>query len=201
MTGVEGSRERMIRATARLLQRQGYAGTGLKQIVEESGAPRGSLYFHFPGGKEELVLTALTHACEARLEAMYEVFRATATASEAVQTVIASLRDELAASRFEDGCPIATVVLEMAATSDPIQRTCATAWRGWSGLIEARLREEGHDSERASTLALTALALLEVSLILARAYRSTEPLDAAKAAIPGILGEPANDNDNNEGRS
>ena len=58
------ARQRMIKSTARLFRRQGFHGTGLQQVLEASGAPRGSLYFHFPGGKEEIGETALTIAGE-----------------------------------------------------------------------------------------------------------------------------------------
>ena len=213
-----GSRERMIGAAARLLQRQGYPGTGLKQIVEESGAPRGSLYFHFPGGKEELAVAALNEACRLRFEAMVGVFRESQSAVAAFRSLIASARTDLVRSGFSEGCPIATVVLEMASTSDPLQRACSKAWRGWEGLFEARLREDGYGPRRARSLALTWLALLEGSLLVSRAYRSTEPLDAVEQEISAILSEPrtprdavdtnisaslklANDNDDDEGRS
>lgn len=193
MTSQPGSRERIIRTAARLFQRQGYPGTGLKQIIEESGAPRGSLYFHFPGGKEELAVAALTEACEARFDAMFRVFRETESAAAAVRVLVESAREELVRSGFSEGCPIATVVLEMASVSDSLQGACSKAWRGWEGLFEARLREDGYAPARARGLALTALALLEGSLLLSRAHRSTEPLDAVMAEVSRILTKPAND--------
>ena len=63
-TGTTSSRDAFVSSTAKLLRRQGYAATGLNEIVARSGAPRGSLYFHFPGGKQELALAAMEHSGE-----------------------------------------------------------------------------------------------------------------------------------------
>ena len=169
------------------MRRQGYSGTGLKQIIEESGAPRGSLYFHFPGGKEELAVAALSRTCQARLEAMRQEFRVAGTASDAVCSLIRALREDFIASDYEDGCPLATVVLEMSSASDAIRSVCAGAWQDWTRLIQSRLEEEGHPAARAARLATLVMALIEGSLLLGRAYRSHDPFDTVMGEIPEIL--------------
>ena len=187
MSETPGSKERMIAKAAELFRKQGYSGTGLKQIVEESGTPKGSLYFHFPGGKEELGIAAVNYACAVRMEANQKAFDETSSAVDAIVSLVRSSRDGLVASKFEDGCPIATLVLETAATSDPLQETCSKAWNAWEELFRERLTREGHDSRRAKRLATVALALMEGGMLLSRGYRSTEPLDMVQEEIQNIL--------------
>ena len=177
----------MVAKAAELFQRQGYAATGLKQIVDESGTPKGSLYFHFPGGKEELAIAAIAYSCGSRLAAMEQILATTETAVDAFRTLLGSMRDRLVASGFEEGCPIATVVLETAASSDALQKTCSRAWARWTDLFERRLSAEGHSPERARHLATLTLSMMEGSLMLARAHRSTAPLDTVLAEVGRIL--------------
>ncbi len=187
MKKASSSRERMVRKAAELFQKQGYNGTGLKQIIEESDTPKGSLYFHFPGGKEDLAIEALRQACESQRAEMQKVFDRTESALDAIRDLIRSNRNCLVASSFECGCPIATVVLEMAAVSDKLQQTCSSAWLRWEELFEERLAAEGHPRDRAKRLATVSIALLEGGLLLSRAHRSTEPLDMVAEEIRNIL--------------
>jgi TetR/AcrR family transcriptional repressor of lmrAB and yxaGH operons len=177
----------MVRKAAELFQKQGYNGTGLKQIIEESDTPKGSLYFHFPGGKEDLAIEALRQACESQRAGMQKVFDRTGSALDAIEDLIRSTRDCLVGSGFECGSPIATVVLEMAVVSDKLQQTCSGAWLRWEELFEERLAAEGHERERAKRLAMVSIALLEGGLLLCRAHRSTEPLDMVEEEIRNIL--------------
>ncbi len=186
MPKISDSKDRMVLKTAELLQKQGYSGTGLKQIVEESGTPRGSLYFHFPGGKEELAVAALEYACDAQVKAIRRAFSQTSTAAEAMVTLVGMVRDHLVNSDFSEGCPIATVALE-AATSEPLQRTCSKAFETWTVLFVERLVAEGHTPVQAGERVLIALTMMEGGLLLGRAYRSTKPLDAVSSEIRRVL--------------
>ena len=186
MPKISDSKDRMVLKTAELLQKQGYSGTGLKQIVEESGTPRGSLYFHFPGGKEELAVAALEYACDAQVKAIRRAFSQTSTAAEAMVTLVGMVRDHLVNSDFSEGCPIATVALE-AATSEPLQRTCSKAFETWTVLFVERLVAEGHTPVQAGERVLIALTMMEGGLLLGRAYRSTKPLDAISSEIRRVL--------------
>ncbi len=180
----------MVLKTAELLQKQGYSGTGLKQIIDESETPRGSLYFHFPGGKEELAVAALQSACEAQAATITGAFRGTSTTQEAVVALVGILRDHLVSSDFTEGCPIATVVLEAAATSEPLRRTCSKAFETWTGLLEDRLVAEGHRSDQVGERALIVLTLIEGGLLLSRASRSTRPLDVVSIEMSRVLRVP-----------
>jgi TetR/AcrR family transcriptional repressor of lmrAB and yxaGH operons len=181
------SRDRLLATTADLVHRQGYASTGLNQIVDESGAPKGSLYFHFPGGKEQLVAEALEMS-SAAVTALLEGVLATApTTPQALDMIIAYFSHELETSSFTKGCPIATVALEQAASSDPLHRMCTVAYHRWQALIAARLHQDGHALARAAELAEFFLATIEGALMLCRAHRSTQPLRRAALELRRLL--------------
>lgn len=177
------SRARMIKTAGDLLHKQGYASTGLNQILDESEAPKGSLYFHFPGGKEELVAAALEQSAGGLTEMLERVLGAAPLAAAAVDAIVAYFAGQLEASQFTKGCPIATVTLEQAATSDPLQRACGAAYARWQELIAARLVRDGLSADRAEAVANFSLATIEGALILSRAHRSTEPLRRAGAEL------------------
>jgi TetR/AcrR family transcriptional repressor of lmrAB and yxaGH operons len=183
----EAARGRLLATTAELLHRQGYASTGLNQILEESGAPKGSLYFYFPGGKEELAVAALTRSSATLTQALEQILTAAPTAEAAVAAVIAFFAGQLATSRFEKGCPVATVALEQATSSEALQAVCSAAYRSWERLVEQRLLREGHAPERAAGLANLALTAIEGALLMCRAHRSTEPLERTGRELARIL--------------
>ena len=173
----------MLKAAADLLHRQGYASTGLNQILEESQAPKGSLYFHFPGGKEELVAEALQASACSLTELLERVLETAPTPEGAIDAIVLYFAAQLEGSQYTKGCPVATVALEQAATSDALHASCSRAYRRWEALIAARLTVEGFPAERADSLANFALSAIEGALLLCRAHRSTEPLRRAGAEL------------------
>ena len=130
------SRARFVETTAALLRRQGYHATGLAQVVEESGAPKGSLYFHFPGGKEELATAAIERSAQDLRGRLAALVGAAEDPAAAVRAVTTALADELEASRFQDGCPVATVALEAAAQVPALQAVCSAAYARWQALVK-----------------------------------------------------------------
>jgi TetR/AcrR family transcriptional regulator, lmrAB and yxaGH operons repressor len=175
----ERTRAKLVTAAAELLQRQGYHATGLSQVVDESGAPRGSLYFHFPGGKDELVVAALRQAGEEwrrRIEAAIDGAPDLCASVTAVCTLFA---DELRASNYQLGCPLATVALEGSQTSEPVRATCAAHFAGWEATIASRLTAAGMHEPMARMIATFVLSTIEGALLLARTQRSTTPIEVA----------------------
>lgn len=196
------SRARFVETTAALLRRQGYHATGLAQVVEESGAPKGSLYFHFPGGKEELAKAALERSAEVLLTKLAATVAAAKGPAAAVRAVTSALADELEASRFQDGCPVATVALEAAAQVPALQAVCSAAYARWQALIEGYLGSTGMPIACARPLATLVLAAVEGALLLSRAHADTTPLrtvgdelgrliDDAQEASPQVASAPA----------
>ena len=190
MTATKGerTRARLTAATATLLQKQGYHATGLAEIVATSGAPRGSLYFYFPGGKEALACAALEAAggeWRRRIEALIDH---APDLGSAVVHVCTTLAADLEASGYADGCPLATVALEAAGTSDAVRATVAAHYDGWIGALATRIEARGVPTAGARRLAQFALSAIEGSLILAKVARSRQPLLDTGETLRAMIG-------------
>jgi TetR/AcrR family transcriptional repressor of lmrAB and yxaGH operons len=174
--GGRDTRERFIEAAADLLQRHGYAATGVAEITASSGAPRGSLYFHFPDGKEQLGAEALELAGARIAAALDAVFDAAPDAATAVRTLVATMGARLQSSDYQLGCPIATTALEQAGTSPRLREATHAAFVRWLEILRVGLQADGRDPAAAEEQALFVLSAIEGALLLARAARSTRPL-------------------------
>jgi AcrR family transcriptional regulator len=173
------TRERILYTAAELFRRQGYAGTGLKQVLAEAGAPFGSMYHFFPGGKEELADEVLATGGRFFL-ALYEGIAADAPDLEGTVTdFFAGAGQTLVATDYQDACPIATVAGEVAGTHERLRGTTATAFESWFAAFESDAVEAGVEPAAARALAISVVAILEGAFLLCRSLRSTEPMDAA----------------------
>ena len=173
------TRERILYATAELFRRQGYTGTGLKQIVADAHAPFGSLYHHFPGGKQQLadeVIRAGGAFFQALATATYDEG---STPEVSVRSMFTHAAETLAATDFQDACPIATVALEVASTDELLRRSTAEVFEEWTVALTDRLGDRDQ--------ALAVLAALEGAFVLCRAQRSTEPMLAAGAMAATLV--------------
>jgi len=186
MPRVTDTRQRMLVAAARLLRRQGYAATAWRRVVAESSTPWGSQAYHFPDGKEQLTVEAIQLAGENYRRLLEAALAATHPADAVPRWARAAAR-ELRASGWADGCPVATVALETAHSSDRIAAACAGAFSGWHAALTGAIEAHGLPRAEAAPLATTVLAAMEGALLLARATRSTEPLDAVGAELATLL--------------
>jgi TetR/AcrR family transcriptional regulator, lmrAB and yxaGH operons repressor len=186
--GRGSSRDAFVRATGKLLRRQGYAATGLSEIVAESGAPKGSLYFHFPGGKEQLALAAMQDTGERLGMAIAAALGSSEDLGEALGRLLDGVADGLERSGYRDGCPIATVALETAADSDALRACAEQTFEAWLEALEQRLTAAGCEREVAARRAALVLAAIEGGLLLARVRRSPEPLRAVRDELVDLLG-------------
>lgn len=185
-TGVP-TRDRILFASAELFRRQGYAGTGLKQVVAEAGAPFGSLYHFFPGGKEQLAGEVLRTG-GAFFLALYEAIVAAASdLPSGVEAFFVGAAETLRSTDFADACPIATVAGEVASTHDVLRRATADVFESWLDAFAEDLGEAGVARERTRPLALAILTLLEGAFLLCRSLRSTEPMEASADAALALL--------------
>ncbi|MGW6540243.1 TetR/AcrR family transcriptional regulator [Streptomyces sp. NPDC055051] len=183
--GLKGAetRDRLLDATQELLETGGYLGAGLNQVIAAGGAPRGSLYFHFPGGKDQLVGESVRRAGQAIGGELEDLAESTTSAAEFAGAILRRLGERLEESGWRKGCPVATVALETASTNDPLQQACSEVYTSWEGALRARLA----DRPDADDLAVTVLALVEGALLLARTHRSREPLDRVARQIGTLL--------------
>ncbi|RLU96726.1 TetR family transcriptional regulator [Streptomyces griseocarneus] len=171
-----GTRERIVRAASRLMQRQGYEGTGIKQISREAEATLGSVYHFFPGGKQELATEAIRHGDREFADTLRAVLDSEEDPAAAVAATARVVAEELRASDWVDGCPVTATSLGTATTAPDIQRAAAEAFARWRGLVEDRLRRAGIGAEDAHDLAHTVIHTLEGAELAAQVARSDEPL-------------------------
>ncbi|MFT3716450.1 MAG: TetR/AcrR family transcriptional regulator [Gordonia sp. (in: high G+C Gram-positive bacteria)] len=180
------TRSRLVAAMLDLIQRRGYAGTGLSALTEAAGAPKGSLYFHFPDGKEEVGSEAVDSAA-ALFSAMISEIGSTADGpGEAIRTMGDSLCALLESGSFELGCPVSVVTLEMGSDSPRLRDRCNAAYTEWIGRMTDVLTDHGCDPQTAQSLATTVVSTTEGAMILARARRDVEPLRTAIAVVADL---------------
>jgi AcrR family transcriptional regulator len=176
------TRERIVHAGAELFRRQGYTGTGVKQIVTEASAPFGSLYHFFPGGKEHLGEEVVRWSGAKYGELIDAVFDPAPDVATAVRDFFASAAEHLVETDYADACPIATIALEVASTNEPMRQATADVFTHWIDLAASRFTGAGIEQPRARELAVVLLASLEGAFILCRSLRDTEPLRIAGAS-------------------
>ena len=180
------TREHMIETTAGLVHRRGFHGTSLNEILEQSGAPRGSLYYHFPGGKEELVLEATRQGVAIVTQVLKEVLTGSPDPADGVRAFIEAAAHELRDSGYIFGCPVAPIILD-SPESSALAEVCQKALEEWQQVLVEGLDSSGIERGRAESLATVIVCGLEGGLILARARRDIAPLDAVAEELASMV--------------
>jgi AcrR family transcriptional regulator len=176
------TRDRIIDSSAELFRRQGYTGTGVKQIVEAANAPFGSVYHFFPGGKEQLGAEAIRSSGRLYIQLFATIAAQAPDVIAAVGEFFSGAAETLRETDYADACPIATVALEVASTSEPLRQATAEVFDTWITGATEYFAAAGIPRETARELAFTMLCLLEGAFIFCRAMRTTEPLQVAGAS-------------------
>src|SRR6202051_2453070 len=182
------SREKTLAAAAKLFRQQGYHGTALQEILRAGGSPRGSLYFHFPNGKEEIGEAALALAGEGVRHAIARAAETSESAEIFLTRIARGMLANLEESDYTEGCPIATTALETAAQSEILGAATRNAFQKWEHEIRRGLERFGIGASDAEELATSVLSLLEGALLLARTYRGPAPMFRAEKALKLLLG-------------
>ncbi len=177
------TKQMMIRAAADLMQRRGYVGTGVADILSQASAPRGSLYHHFPGGKREIAIEAVRYA--GRLfERDLERVGAESTLLADYLTALCELsKRNLLATNFDSSCPIAATALDVPHDEHDILRACAAGLELWSRAVADSLHRHGITSERADKLGPFFVNTMLGAIMSARASRDTKVIDEAFAQL------------------
>ncbi len=183
---VKNTREHMIETTAALIHQRGFYGTSLNEILLESGAPRGSLYYHFPGGKEELVLEAARRGVAMVTQLLKEVLTPSPDPAEGVRAFVEAAAHVLRDSGYVFGCPVAPIVLD-SPESSALAEVCQEALEEWQQVLVEGLGSGGIERGRAESLATMIVCGLEGGLLLARARRDIAPLDAVAEELASMV--------------
>jgi TetR/AcrR family transcriptional regulator, lmrAB and yxaGH operons repressor len=180
------SRTALVDTAALLFRRQGYAATGVNQILEIAEVKAGSLYHHFPDGKQQLA-AAVVDRVGADIEKRLRDFLGSGLP---VPDIVDGWIDLMAAglaSDGRDGCPIEPIATESVNASAQVREASARAFEGWRAAVADRLRSDGWPAAQADRTALAIIALIEGALILSRIAGDSAALDAAKAAARSLL--------------
>jgi AcrR family transcriptional regulator len=184
-------RERMVISTALLIRERGAHSTAISDVLEHSGAPRGSAYHYFPGGRTQLLCEAVDYAAEYTAAQV-----ATAESGvAAIDVIVEGFRTQLSASDYRAGCPVVAVAVE--ADNQPVIDRAAAAFTRWADLIGQRLQRDGVDSARAEELAMLVMTAIEGAIVVARTTRATRPLELVHTQLRAIVaaetGAPSDD--------
>ncbi|MFB6522630.1 TetR/AcrR family transcriptional regulator [Streptomyces sp. NPDC056401] len=189
MTTTGDTRARILDAATELFRRQGYAATGMKQIVATAQAPYGSAYHFFPGGKAQLGEEVLRSSGATYLELIGHLFgpgsghaHDPVLATREAFTGAAATLEEL---DFADPCPVATVAMEVASTHEGLRLATSEIFASWTDALAAYYA--GHGIAAAHETAVSVIALLEGAFMLGRAHRRTDPVLAAATAAQAIV--------------
>jgi AcrR family transcriptional regulator len=179
----------MVRSAAQLIRRQGVSGTGLREIVADAEAPRGSLQHYFPGGKEELVGEALRWmgGVAAGRVRRHVSNLPSPTPGALLAAVIDDWRVDLTQEGFAAGCPLLAAAADSAGSSAGLRDVLSQAFADWEEPIRAALVDLGVPVDRAPGLATLVVSALEGAIILCRIRRELSPLDVLETELGRVL--------------
>lgn len=170
------TRDNIIETTCTLLESQGYHATGLNQIIAESGSPKGSLYYYFPEGKEELTEAAIARSGRIVEHNIRSSMASVRDPAEAIASFIHIIARGVETSKFSVGGPLTTVALETINSSERLNLACRQAYSWILAAFNEKLIEGGFSSERAASLATFIVSAIEGSIILSRTNHSGNAL-------------------------
>lgn len=174
-------RERMISSTALLIRERGAHSTAISDVLAHSGAPRGSAYHHFPGGRTQLLSEAVDYAAD-HIAAQIS---GTASGPELLDAIVNRFRNALVESDFRAGCPVVAVAVE--ADNGAVLDRAGAAFTRWVDLIAERLVLDGVGEPRARELAVFLTSAIEGAVVIARATRDVAPLDSTHRQLAALV--------------
>ncbi len=181
------AREQILQTTRTLLEKQGYHGTGLNEIVKESGSPKGSLYHYFPAGKEQIVAEAVLESGRETAERIRIELKAGGSVSKAVADFVLNIAEHVELSGFAAGSPLTSVAMETATQSERINLACREAYALLQAAFTERLSEYGFTKTKAGELATFIVASIEGGIILSRTNHTADPLRLVAKQLKALL--------------
>jgi len=177
-------RQRLLIGAIALLRERGLSGASFGEVVKRAAAPRGSIYHHFPGGKDQLMREAVDLVGDAVAQL---IDQAGDDPQAALRVFVDGWRTQLIASDFRAGCPVVGVAVELGDSDQDLRAATARAFGAWSARLAALLTARGVPSDAADRFATLAIAAIEGGVILSRARSETGPLDAVAIELDAVL--------------
>lgn len=179
------ARDRMVAGAADMLRRRGLNATSVRELAKFSGAPLGSTYHYFPGGKAQLAAEAVRFADDLVTAKLVEDLRAGPVAG--LRAFVRMWRKIILDSDFRAGCPVLAVSVEDQPDDDAPRRAAADAFERWTGLLAETLRAHGATPDTATSTATLVVAAIEGTVALCRAQRDITPLDLTATALETVV--------------
>ncbi len=175
----------MVASAALLIRERGAQSTAIADVLAHSGAPRGSAYHYFPGGRTQLISEAVDYAADFVAEKLANA----SSGAQLLDKLARFYRKTLVDTDFRAGCPVLAVAVESGTpdNANPVIDRAAEAFTRWNALIETRLIADGIAQDRAQEMAVTTTAAFEGAIVLARAARDTKPLDVIHRHLRALL--------------
>lgn len=175
----------LTKATSRLLWTNGYYGTGIQEVLKVAGVPKGSLYHHFPEGKDGLVKAALRYSSGRMMEVYESGMRGTKTPVKGLSAILEKVGQEMLDSEYRRGCPLATVTMELDHSKEDILQVCQDMYQAWEDALTGYLALKQVSNPRPK--ARQFLMLLEGAFVLSKAHRDIRFLDFVRDQVPALL--------------
>lgn len=184
--GAGRTKQRMLDSAVQLLRERGAAGVTVEAVLVHSGAPRGSVYHHFPGGRSELVLGAARQAGEF-IVGLTEQIPAGTDPARALERFAMLWKEALAATDFLAGCPIVALALDSRLDDPEVTDLVRDVFARWQASLEDLLTGQGVPPDRARRLGTLVISAVEGAIVLCRAYRDGGPLDDVAVELAPLL--------------
>lgn len=184
--GRRGTKQRMLDSAVLLLRERGAAGVTVDAVLAHSGAPRGSVYHHFPGGRNEMVLGALRQAGD-YITAMVNESAAQGDVRQMMERLVVFWKRALTKTGYRAGCPVAAMALDSRDLVPDAGDVVREIFTGWQISLSKALTDNGFAAPRAQRLATLVVSAIEGAVILCRAHRDLGPLDDVLVEIAPLL--------------
>jgi TetR/AcrR family transcriptional regulator, lmrAB and yxaGH operons repressor len=182
-----GTKTLMIRAAADLMQRKGFTGTGVAEILSLSKAPRGSLYYHFPGGKREIVLEAIAYTRRLFSRDLTAVAHNSSSLEDYWTALGALSKRDLLATDFDASCPIAATALDVFVEERDILQACSGALTHWAQILSQGISQHAKTAPTDPSIGILVLNALFGATMAARAARDTRVIDQTIELLSGYI--------------
>ncbi|MFD9697549.1 TetR/AcrR family transcriptional regulator [Lentzea sp. NPDC059081] len=180
------TKQRMLDSAVLLLRERGAAGVTVDAVLAHSGAPRGSVYHHFPGGRNEMVLGAVRQAGD-YIAAMVSESAAEGDVRQMVERLVAFWKRALTRTDYRAGCPVAAMAMDSRDIVPDAGEVVREIFARWQASLSEALRDNGFDPARAQRLATLVVSVIEGAIILCRAHRDLGPLDDVLVEVAPLL--------------
>lgn len=179
------TRDRIIESTASLIRNRGYFGTGINEIIKDTSVPKGSLYHHFPGGKDEMISSALEVAALGYAEEFKNAMKGKPNAVEGLKAIVDLYIHGFGKGKQFTGCPLAAVSMDISGQNEHLRKTCARLFTFWIDSTASYLEYKGVKNARPK--AESFMIRLEGAIMMSQAQQSARPLQIVKNEIHSLL--------------